>query len=146
MTTNTYGPVVTASWWREVAEAGVRQTFQVLLPVVVLVAAQGTLTGKDAAAAGVAAAVAFAVVVLRRVFGAVPDPASSSTVKVAYRAVSAFAGSLLGVLSAEGLDLAHLEFGRIITAAAASAVVAVIHGVLDPAATDVHAKHRAAAA
>lgn len=126
------GQVATTAWWREVLEAGFRQVVQVVLPVLVVVAGTGGVDRDAALTAAVAAGVAFTLVVLRRLVGAVPPDDAGQPVRVFYRALSAFAGSLAGVLSAEALDLAALDFGNVLTAAVASAGVAVLHGVLDP--------------
>ena len=115
------GPLTTAAWWREVAQAGFRQALQVLLPFLVLVSANGRISRDDALAAAVAVAVAFVLVVLRRIAGATPGNDASP------------AASLLGVLSADGLDLLHVDFGAALITAASSAVIAVAHGILDPA-------------
>lgn len=131
------GLLVTLAFWREVAEAGLRQAFQVLLPFVVLVAASGSVDATALKAYGVAAVVAFLVVVLRRLVGAVPPDDSTVGVRVFYRAFSAFVGSLAGFLSASGFDLLSADYGAIFTAAAGAALTAVLHGYLDPAASDV---------
>lgn len=129
------GPLATTAWWLEVAQAGFRQALQVLLPFLVLVSANGRISRDDALAAAVAVAVAFVLVVLRRVAGATPGPDASPAADLFYRALSAFAGSLLGVASADGLDLLHVDFGAVLVTAASSAAVAVVHGLIDPART-----------
>jgi len=127
------GPLSTAAWWAEVVQAGFRQALQVLLPFLVLVGANGSISSNDALAAAVAVSVAFVLVVLRRVAGATASDDATLLEDLFYRAVSAFAGSLLGVLSADGLDLLHVDFGAVLLTAASSAAVAAVHGIVDPA-------------
>lgn len=132
----TSGPITSTSWWREVAEASWRQALQIVLPFVVLVGSTGRLDAQAAAATGVLAGVGVAVVVLRRVAGVTAPDGAAPAVTMAYRAVSAAAAVVLGVLSAEQLDLMSVDWAQVATTAAAAAVTAVLHGILDaPAST-----------
>lgn len=132
--------LATAGYWRELAEAGFRQALQVALPFLLVIAATGRLSTSAAAAAALACGVAFVVVVLRRLTGLVADPTDGPWVQLGYRAVSAFTGSLLGVLTADGVDVLALDLRQALLAAIGAATAAVIHGYLDPAASDVRSR------
>lgn len=123
-----FGQLATRAFWQEALEASLRQGFQVLLPFLVLLGSTGKLDADAGIAAGIAAAVAVAVVILRRLAGLTGGG-------LVARAVSALAASLLAIVTAEGFDVLTVDIQAAVTAAVASAVTAVLHGLLDPPAS-----------
>lgn len=123
-----FGQLATSEFWEEALEASLRQAFQVLLPFLAVVGATGQLDGDGAVASGIAAGVAAAVVILRRLAGLTQGG-------LVGRAVSAAAASLLAVVAAESFDVLTVDWRATAIAAVTSALTAVIHGFLDPPAT-----------
>jgi len=97
----------------------------VLLPLLLLGATTGAVDVKSAAAAGVAAVVAFAVVVLRALTGLRAAADAPAGAQVVDRVVSAAAAAVLAFVTADGFDLLTADGGAIGTAAGLSAVTAV---------------------
>jgi hypothetical protein len=131
------GQLATRSWWAEVAEAAVRQNLQILAPFLALVAASGTFTSDAALATALAFVVAVASVILFRVARVAPPPGAHLAVQVAYRAISAFAASVAAAFAADGFDLLDAHPGHVLEAAAASALLALVHWKADPPASRV---------
>lgn len=131
------GQLATRSWWAEVLEAAVRQNLQVLAPFLTLVAASGTFTRDAALATVVAFVVACVSVVLFRVARVAPPPGANLAVQVFYRASSAFAASCAAALTADGFNLLDAHPGHILEAAAAAALLALVHWKADPPASKV---------
>lgn len=132
-----WGPLGAATWWRELLEAALRQGIQVALPLLVLIGATGQWDTAAAAGTAVAVATAVAVTVLRRVTGLTAPTGAPAAVTTAYRAASALAGSLLGVLLADQTTVLTVDWRQAAVAALASAAASVLHGVVDPPASAV---------
>jgi len=130
-----WGPLGAGLWWRRLAEASLRQGIQVALPLLVLIGATGQWDAAAAGATGIAALTAVAVAVLRPLAGLGTPEGASPTVHAVYRVVSAFAGSLAGILVANQATVLSVDWPQALTAAAASAAAAVLHGLLDPPAS-----------
>lgn len=132
-----WGPLGATAWWRELLEAALRQGIQVVLPLLVLISATGQWDTAAATGTAVAAATAVAVVILRRVTGLTAPDGAPASVTTAYGALSALAGSLLGVLLADQATVLSVDWRQALVAAIASAAGAVLHGLVDPPASTV---------
>jgi hypothetical protein len=132
--------VFTPTFWTELAEASLRQAFQIVVPLLVAVQAAGATDAAALKAAGLALVGGEVVVVVRRLAAlTVPDGADFVTRTFA-RALSAFAGAVAGFTLAVPVgDVVHLSWATILVSAASSAALALLHAAVDPAASEVHA-------
>jgi hypothetical protein len=130
----TPAPLVTAAWWRVLAERAGRQAAQTAVPILAaVVAATGHV---DAAANAVALAGAVAVTVLTTVFRYLadihPDPSAPFLVQLLDRAVPAAAGVLAGLPLASWTDLVSVSWAQAGYAALAAAVTAILAVYVTP--------------
>ena len=133
-----FAAVFTRAWLVEVREASLRQAYQILVPMLLTVAAQGNLTSDALKAALLGLAGGQIVVIVRRLAGlTVPDGSGVGAV-LAARALSAFAGAISGyILAVPVAGVLSLEWPAIVISACSTALLALLHGWFDPAATDV---------
>lgn len=131
------GSLGSAAWWTEVLEGAWRQFLQVLPPYLVLIAASGTVTRDTGMAIASAAVMGTIVVVLGRLTGLKPDPSAPAATQFTYRAVSAFAGSLLAFVPVDLGQLLSVDWTAGFLAATASGLLAIVHAVVDAPASQV---------
>jgi hypothetical protein len=128
--------LLTLLFWRDVAARAGRQAQQALLPVFALAALSGGLQGIDVKATAVYLAGAELVVVVRALYELRLQN------DLVDRVVAAFAGALVGVVSATGFNLLHSDWRTNVGVAGAAAVASLLQLVFDklggvPAAVDV---------
>ena len=139
-------PLVTWSWWRDLAERLGRQALQTALPILAaVVAAQGHI---DIPAALVVLGGALAVTALKGILTELADiaPPGSASIGVTLldRALPAFAGTLLGFLPADWFGLLAMHWRDDLTAAVSAAVLAVLTAYVTPPAAPLQRRLTAA--
>lgn len=125
--------VASPLWWRDLGSRVARQAVQYLAPTLVVLAS-GTTLGFNVVDVVVGLAVACGVTVLRALSGIRASDAAPLAVRMADRAAAAAAGTFLGLFTValDTNDIAGLDWPLMLQAAAASAVLAVVNGFLDP--------------
>lgn len=125
--------VASPLWWRDLGSRVARQAVQYATPVLVVLAS-GTTAGFNPLDVLVGLLVACGVPVLRAVAGIRVSDAASLGVRLVDRAAAAAAGTFLGLFTVamDSNDIAGLDWPVMLQAAAASAVLAVANGFLDP--------------
>lgn len=124
--------VATREWWNELGEASARQALHVALPVLLAIQVSGVVNG-DALKTALVAILGGEIVVIGRRLLALQAPAGSGlVVDYTFRAVSTFAGSVLGsVLAVDAFNVLNAPWGSILTTAAGAVAVALLHGATD---------------
>ncbi len=123
---------LTRQWWSELAEASVRQALHVTLPVLVAIQVSGQINGNALKAALVAVLGGEVVVVGRRLLALQAPAGSGPATEYAFRAVSTFAGSVLGsVLAVDAFNVLDAPWGSILTTGVGAVGVALLHGSAD---------------
>lgn len=124
--------VLTRQWWSELGEASTRQALHVALPVILAIQVSGQVNG-DALKTALVAILGGEIVVIGRRLLALHAPAGSGLVAdYTFRAVSTFAGSVLGsVLAVDAFNVLNAPWGSILTTAAGAVAVALLHGATD---------------
>lgn len=118
------GDLADYSFARDLFERVIRQVLQVVGPVLAVVASTGK--GFDVAPVALAVALAALTTILKAVFDVkVPEGAPEWRILLD-RAGSAVAGTLLGLLPADALDLVNVDWQKALIAAAAAAGLAIV--------------------
>lgn len=133
-----FAAVLTRAWWLELAEASWRQALQVAVPLFVVIQQTGTTNTAAVKAALLTLAGSEVVIVVRRLAALTAPDGADLVTRVFARAVAAFAGAVGGfVLAAPVEGVLSLSWPQIVISATGATVLALIHGFLDPAASDV---------
>lgn len=133
-----FAAALTRDWWAEVAEASIRQAQHIAIPFLLVVISTGRvhlalLTGLLLQLAG-----GEIVVIVRRLAALTVPAGRDLLTRVIARALAAFAGAIAGyALTVPVAGVLSLEWPTILVSAVGSTVLALVHGSLDPAATDV---------
>ncbi len=134
---------LTRQWWTEFLEAAWRQCQQYAAPFLLVVITSGAFDVDAFLTVLLALGTAVAVVLVRRLAAITAPEGSGPGVDLVFRVVSAFTGAVAGFLTVDGADLLNVSWPTILTASAATAVLAVLDGKVDPAASvvrdDAHA-------
>lgn len=118
------GDLADYSFARDLFERVIRQVLQVLGPVLAVIASTGQ--GFDVKPTLLAVGLAALVTVLKAVFDVkVPDGAPTWRILLD-RAGSAVAGTLLGILPADALDLLSVDWQKALVAALGAAGLAIV--------------------
>jgi hypothetical protein len=124
--------IFTSTWWRDLTSRLVRQGQQVLIPVLAVVAQAGTV---DIAAVAVALGVAAVLTFVRAAGGIRAADDAPWWVRTVDRATAAAAGSVLGLITVDGVSLvAGLDPAAVAYAGLASAGIALLTALGDPGA------------
>lgn len=102
-----------ARFWRDTLARVGRQVVQTIVPILLVTISTTGLTGVDLPALGCAAALAALVTLLRAFTGLRASPSSRFPVEAADRAVAAGAGTLLGLVTADGFNLLQANWSAI---------------------------------
>jgi hypothetical protein len=124
--------IFTSTWWRDLASRLVRQGQQVLIPVLAVVAQAGTV---DVPAVAVALGIAAVLTFVRAAGGIRAADDAPWWVRTVDRATAAAAGSVLGLVTVDGVSLvAGLDPAAVAYAGLASAGIALLTALGDPGA------------
>ncbi|WP_088320306.1 hypothetical protein [Kineosporia sp. R_H_3] len=133
-----FAAALTRDWWAEVAEASIRQAQHIAIPFLLVVISTGRVDLALATGLLLQLAGGEIVVITRRLAALTVPDTSDLVTRVIARGLAAFAGAIAGyVLTVPIAGVLSLEWPTILVSAIGSTVLALVHGGLDPAATDV---------
>lgn len=121
--------LATAGFWRDLLERVGRQLAQTALPIVAAVGAAGSIDVKPVFTALAGAAV---LTVLKALVTVKYTPGEDALSALVDRAVPAAAGTALGMLSVDVLDIMGVDWSAVAWAAAAAAVIAMLAYYVTP--------------